>query len=58
MATFAKTTFDTAIYASFRPTYPRQLYDFIFKHHERTPGARWDTAVDLGCGTGPSALFY
>ncbi|KAF7984927.1 hypothetical protein HWV62_9835 [Athelia sp. TMB] len=56
MATFAKTTFDTAIYASFRPTYPRQLYDFIFKHHARTPGARWDTAVDLGCGTGQATV--
>lgn len=52
MATFAKTSFNTAIYATFRPTYPRQLFDFIFQHHERTHGARWDTAVDLGCGTG------
>ena len=37
-----------------RPTYPRQLFDYIFQQHERTPGARWDTALDLGCGTGLS----
>lgn len=56
MATFAKTSFNTTIYATFRPTYPRQLFDFIFQHHERTRGARWDTAVDLGCGTGKCLL--
>jgi len=52
MATFGKTTFNTAIYAASRPTYPRQLFDFVFKYHERSKGARWNTAVDLGCGTG------
>jgi SAM-dependent methyltransferase len=52
MAAFAKATFDTAIYAAFRPTYPRQLFDFIFRYHERSQNARWDTAVDVGCGTG------
>jgi len=54
MATFGKATFDTAVYASFRPTYPKQLFDFIFRYHEGQRGARWDTAVDLGCGTGTS----
>ena len=52
MATFSKTTFDSARYASFRPTYPRQLFDAAFRYHEQTRGARWDLAVDLGCGTG------
>jgi len=52
MTTFGKAAFDTAIYASFRPTYPKELFDLVFKHHERQLGARWDTAVDLGCGTG------
>ena len=52
MATFAKGTFDFARYAAARPTYPRQLYDFVFKYHERSRGAKWDLAVDLGCGTG------
>ncbi|EIM83771.1 S-adenosyl-L-methionine-dependent methyltransferase [Stereum hirsutum FP-91666 SS1] len=52
MATFGKTTFNTARYAAARPTYPRQLYDFIFKYHESKLGAKWERAVDLGCGTG------
>lgn len=58
MATFSKATFNTAKYAAARPTYPRQLFDFIFQYHERmAPGsARWDTAVDLGCGTGTLRL--
>ncbi|TFY53666.1 hypothetical protein EVG20_g10013 [Dentipellis fragilis] len=51
MATYSKVTFNTARYAAARPTYPRQLFDFVFKYHERTHAARWDTAVDLGCGT-------
>ncbi|KAH9940655.1 S-adenosyl-L-methionine-dependent methyltransferase [Amylocystis lapponica] len=56
MATFAKTTFDAARYASARPTYPRQLFDFVFQNHESAPGARWDTAIDLGCGTGQATV--
>ncbi|EGN94512.1 hypothetical protein SERLA73DRAFT_188454 [Serpula lacrymans var. lacrymans S7.3] len=56
MATFGKATFDAAIYASFRPTYPRSLFDFIFRYHEGAKGARWDRAVDLGCGTGQATV--
>jgi trans-aconitate 3-methyltransferase len=57
MAAFAELTYNTIGYAARRPTYPRQLFDFVFKYHERTKGARWDTAVDLGCGPGqPSSL--
>lgn len=52
MATFAKKAFDTAVYAKGRPTYPQALYDFVFRYHEKTQSARWETAVDLGCGTG------
>lgn len=55
MATFGKATYNAARYAAIRPTYPRQLYDFIFQYHERGPKARWGVAVDLGCGTG---MFY
>jgi trans-aconitate 3-methyltransferase len=55
MATFGKTTFNAARYASFRPTYPRQLFDSVFRYHNEKPGARWDTALDLGCGTGLSS---
>lgn len=52
MATFGKATYNAATYASIRPTYPRQLYDLIFRYHEQGRKARWGTAVDLGCGTG------
>ncbi|CAL1711001.1 unnamed protein product [Somion occarium] len=52
MATFGKATYNAAKYASIRPTYPKQLYDFIFQYHARSPNARWGAAVDLGCGTG------
>ncbi|KAG2364203.1 hypothetical protein BDR07DRAFT_1471004 [Suillus spraguei] len=52
MATFGKSSFDAVIYATFRPTYPRSLYDSIYQYHERKKGARWDRAVDPGCGTG------
>ena len=58
MATFAKTTFDSARYALFRPSYPRQLFDSVFRYHEQTRGARWDLAVDLGCGTGSSRIYH
>jgi len=56
MATFGNASFNTAIYASFRPTYPRSLFDFIFRYHERSRDARWDRAVDLGCGTGQATV--
>ncbi|KAG1817456.1 S-adenosyl-L-methionine-dependent methyltransferase [Suillus variegatus] len=56
MATFAKSSFDSTIYATFRPTYPRSLFNFIFRYHERNEGARWDRAVDLGCGTGQATV--
>jgi SAM-dependent methyltransferase len=32
------------------------LYDFIFQYHERNEDARWDRAVDLGCGTGQATI--
>lgn len=58
MATFASATFDAARYAAARPTYPKQLYDFIFDYHRRHPAARFETALDLGCGTGKCHVFY
>ncbi|KAG1899976.1 S-adenosyl-L-methionine-dependent methyltransferase [Suillus fuscotomentosus] len=56
MATYAKSSFDSAIYATFRPTYPRSLFDFVFRYHERNNSARWNRAVDLGCGTGQATV--
>ncbi|THU85969.1 hypothetical protein K435DRAFT_783066 [Dendrothele bispora CBS 962.96] len=34
MATFAKSTFDTSVYAASRPTYPKALFQFIFNYHQ------------------------
>ncbi|KAH7890650.1 S-adenosyl-L-methionine-dependent methyltransferase [Phlebopus sp. FC_14] len=52
MATFGETNFNTAIYAASRPTYPRELYEFVFSFHRRSQSAQWERAIDLGCGTG------
>ena len=35
------------IYAAFRPTYPKELYDFIFKHTKNFDRA-WDCATGNG----------
>ena len=63
MSAFARATFNAKNYSAARPTFPKQLFDLVFRFHEHgtlnqaSPGtlkekARWDTAVDLGCGTG------
>jgi len=63
MATFAKSTFNAAIYSASRPTYPPRLFDHIFQYYERTNGqmakngARRSRALDLGCGTGTHVLL-
>ncbi|KAL5521056.1 hypothetical protein ACEPAG_8978 [Sanghuangporus baumii] len=69
MATFAKSTFNAQLYSASRPTYPGQLYDFIFRYHEfgaacrslrgqsaKFPRQYWKHAVDLGCGTGQATI--
>jgi len=57
MATFGKTTFNAVSYAASRPTYPRALFEYIFRFHDGgAGGVRWDTAVDLGCGTGQATV--
>ena len=58
MTTFAKKTFDAAVYSFFRPTYPKQLFSVIFDYHRtKSDDASWDVAVDLGCGTGAWMFF-
>lgn len=56
MTTFAKTSFDSARYALFRPKYPHQLFQAAFRYHEQTAGGKWDLAVDIGCGTGQATF--
>lgn len=48
MTTFAKSTFNATSYATFRPSYPPQLYNILLSYHR---GAR-KTCLDLGCGHG------
>ena len=49
MTTFGKATFNAVSYAASRPTYPRVLFDHVFRFHGAdASGAQWDTAVDLG----------
>ncbi|KZP02289.1 hypothetical protein FIBSPDRAFT_970187 [Athelia psychrophila] len=61
MATFAKTSFDTTIqYATFRTTYPKQLFNSVFRYHEHTPVRNetqlsiWDVELCV-IGVDPSA---
>ncbi|KAJ6617514.1 S-adenosyl-L-methionine-dependent methyltransferase [Mycena sp. CBHHK59/15] len=56
MATFAKSTYNSAIYAAFRPTYPRRLFDAVMQFHAANSKPGWDRAVDLGCGTGQATV--
>ncbi|KIJ60857.1 hypothetical protein HYDPIDRAFT_116722 [Hydnomerulius pinastri MD-312] len=56
MATFGQTNFDTTVYARGRPTYPQELYDFVFEYHKRSPDAKYERAIDLGCGTGQATI--
>jgi SAM-dependent methyltransferase len=58
MSSFAGSTYNTVKYAAARPTYPKQLFDFIFKFHERSKDVKWNTAVDLGCGTGQATAEF
>ncbi|KAF9481760.1 S-adenosyl-L-methionine-dependent methyltransferase [Pholiota conissans] len=55
MSTFARSTFNATIYSAARPTYPPQLFEYIFKYHRAgaSPNkASFERGVDVGCGTG------
>ena len=40
-------------FLKFRPNYPRELYDHIFKYFE-AGGCKYGRAVDVACGSGES----
>lgn len=58
MATFGLKSFPASQYASFRPTYPEQLFGRLMKYHQ---GKR-NVALDIGCGNGqatkPLAQYF
>ncbi|KAF8900680.1 S-adenosyl-L-methionine-dependent methyltransferase [Gymnopilus junonius] len=59
MSAFAKSTFNASTYSASRPTYPSQLFEYIFSFHQRgskLKEAQWQKAVDLGCGTGQATV--
>ncbi|PPQ92736.1 hypothetical protein CVT25_015357 [Psilocybe cyanescens] len=56
MSTFSKSTFNALVYSASRPTYPSQLFEYIFSFHRRGTNAQWERAVDLGCGTGQATV--
>ncbi|KAF8885376.1 S-adenosyl-L-methionine-dependent methyltransferase [Gymnopilus junonius] len=59
MSTFAKATFNASTYSASRPTYPPQLFEYIFSFHRRgskLKEAQWQRAVDVGCGTGQATV--
>lgn len=57
MATYAKASYNAAKYAANRPTYPLQLFEFVFRYHKLGTKARFETAVDLGCGPGKPQIL-
>lgn len=54
MATFSKTTFNSALYRSFRPVYSKTTYNLIYDYHKQK-GGLFNVAVDIGTGTGQVA---
>ncbi|KAI8915784.1 S-adenosyl-L-methionine-dependent methyltransferase [Gorgonomyces haynaldii] len=43
--------YPAALYKQFRPTYPKELFDIVFKYH----GKKTDLAIDVATGTGQTA---
>ncbi|KAH7391611.1 putative Trans-aconitate 3-methyltransferase [Cadophora sp. MPI-SDFR-AT-0126] len=52
MSTFAKSTFNALTYATFRPTYPPQIFKTVLAYHASSPNPKQHTLLDLGCGHG------
>ncbi|PVH69302.1 S-adenosyl-L-methionine-dependent methyltransferase [Cadophora sp. DSE1049] len=52
MTTFAKSIFNALTYATFRPTYPPQIFKTVLSYHGSSPNPKQHTLLDLGCGHG------
>ncbi|TFK36215.1 S-adenosyl-L-methionine-dependent methyltransferase [Crucibulum laeve] len=57
MATFAKSSFNAAVYSASRPTYPAKLFECIYNYHGRSKDTCWERAVDIGCGPGQATVL-
>ncbi|KAI8575888.1 hypothetical protein K450DRAFT_259678 [Umbelopsis ramanniana AG] len=54
MATFSNKTFNSGLYAEFRPIYNKATYDLIYDYHSKK-GGQFEVAVDVATGTGQAA---
>lgn len=55
---FSLKNFSWSTYDLYRPTYPPSLYSLIFQYHETNqepPTPAYDSALDLGCGSGAAS---
>ncbi|KAL2020659.1 hypothetical protein VTK56DRAFT_8055 [Thermocarpiscus australiensis] len=52
MSIFGRSTFSSAGYAAFRPSYPRVLFDRVLNFHNANRSSPPGTLLDLGCGHG------
>ncbi|KAH8551472.1 S-adenosyl-L-methionine-dependent methyltransferase [Umbelopsis sp. PMI_123] len=54
MATFSNKTFNSNLYAEFRPIYNKATYNLIYNYHAEK-GGQFEVAVDVATGTGQVA---
>ncbi|KAJ3270896.1 hypothetical protein HDV01_007367, partial [Terramyces sp. JEL0728] len=48
--------YNSDLYKRYRPTYSKKLYDIVYKFHNKHGNAGYDLALDVGCGTGQTAV--
>ncbi|KAJ3268865.1 hypothetical protein HDV01_002151 [Terramyces sp. JEL0728] len=48
--------YNSDLYKRYRPTYSKKLYDTVYKFHNKHGNAGYDLALDVGCGTGQTAV--
>ncbi|KAJ3306569.1 hypothetical protein HDV03_004698 [Kappamyces sp. JEL0829] len=56
MASRTAPAYNSIAYKANRPTYPRNLFEMVYKHHKSHAQHGWKRALDVGTGTGQTAL--
>ncbi|KAJ3362023.1 hypothetical protein HDU91_003640 [Kappamyces sp. JEL0680] len=56
MASRTAPAYNSIAYKANRPTYPRILFEMVYKHHKSHAQHGWKRALDVGTGTGQTAL--